>query len=214
LDRVVRIVAAALGRRARFADRRALCAGIPCAARAGRRDRAVRIRDRLPVARARARGHRPLRGRARRSAREGRRAMTARRRDPSKALLDGFLTLLVVLVIQVAWWVTDHVSYTSAVERRIEALYSADATVVGELLRGRVPPALDTLMPHLDIGSSDARVKPDALAELARDTAARKNRYIWEGAFFLVVLIGGMGVLSRAILHDRELRRRQQNFLA
>src|SRR5690606_17409402 len=42
----------------------------------------------------------------------------------------------------------------------------------------------------------------------------RKNRYIWEGAFFLVVLIGGMGVLSRAILHDRELRRRQQNFLA
>src|SRR5690606_27652526 len=173
-----------------------------------------RVRDRLSVARARARGHRPLRGRARRGAREGRRAMTALRRDPSKALLVGFLTLLVVLVIQVAWWVTDHVSYTSAVERRIEALYSADATVVGELLRGRVPPALNTLMPHLDIGSSDARVKPDALAELARDTAARKNRYIWEGAFFLVVLIGGMGVLSRAILHDRELRRRQQNFLA
>src|SRR5690606_35096251 len=136
LDRVVRIVAAALGRRARFADRRALCAGIPCAARAGRRDRAVRVRDRLSVARARARGHRPLRGRARRSARVGRRAMTALRRDPSKALLVGFLTLLVVLVIQVAWWVTDHVSYTSAVERRIEALYSADATVVGELLRG------------------------------------------------------------------------------
>src|SRR5690606_36719535 len=42
----------------------------------------------------------------------------------------------------------------------------------------------------------------------------RKNRYIWEGAFFLVVLIGGMGVLSRAILHDREWRRSQQHFLA
>src|SRR5690606_12863994 len=49
---------------------------------------------------------------------------------------------------------------------------------------------------------------------LERDSAARRNRYLWEGAFFLVVLIGGMSVLSRAILHDRELRRRQQNFLA
>lgn len=140
--------------------------------------------------------------------------MTALRRDPSKALLIGFLSLLVVLVVQVTWWVADHVRYANAVEQRIVALYRADATIVGELLRGRVPPALDTLMPHIDLSADDARVRPAALAELERDTAARNNRYIWEGAFFLAVLIGGMLVLSRAILHDRELRRRQQNFLA
>lgn len=140
--------------------------------------------------------------------------MTTLRRDPSKVLLVGFLTLLVVLVIQVAWWITDHVRYANHVEERIAALYHADATVVGELLRGRVPPALDALMPHLEIGSGGARVKEEALARLEEDTARRNNRYLWEGAFFLVVLIGGMSVLSRAILHDRELRRRQQNFLA
>ena len=140
--------------------------------------------------------------------------MTALRRDPSKALLVGFLTLLVVLVIQVAWWVVESIRYADSVEQRIAALYRADATVVGELLRGRVPTALDALMPHLEIGSSDAHVKPAALAELEQDSARRRNRYLWEGAFFLVVLIGGMSVLSRAILHDRELRRRQQNFLA
>ena len=140
--------------------------------------------------------------------------MTTLRRDPSKVLLVGFLTLLVVLVVQVAWWITDHVRYASAVERQIAALYHADATVVGELLRGRVPPGLDMLMPHLEIGANDARVRQDALDRLAQDTARRNNRYAWEGAFFLVVLIGGMSVLSRAILHDRELRRRQQNFLA
>src|SRR5690606_8285433 len=104
------------------------------------------------------------------------------------ALLIGFLTLLVVLVIQVAWWITDHIRYASAVEQDIAALYRADATVVGELLRGRVPPGLDSLMPHLDIGPDDARVKPAALAKLEQDTDARNNRYIWEGAFFLVVL--------------------------
>ena len=37
---------------------------------------------------------------------------------------------------------------------------------------------------------------------------------MWEGGFFLVVLIGGMAVLTRTLRHDAELRRRQQNFLA
>ena len=46
------------------------------------------------------------------------------------------------------------------------------------------------------------------------DSEARVNRILWEGGFFLVVLFGGMAVLTRAIRHDAELRRRQQNFLA
>jgi signal transduction histidine kinase len=49
---------------------------------------------------------------------------------------------------------------------------------------------------------------------VAADSASRVNRVLWEGGFFLVVLIGGMAVLTRAIRHDAELRRRQQNFLA
>jgi signal transduction histidine kinase len=49
---------------------------------------------------------------------------------------------------------------------------------------------------------------------VAEDSAARINRVLWEGGFFLAVLIGGMAVLTRAIRHDAELRRRQQNFLA
>ena len=139
--------------------------------------------------------------------------MTALRRDPSKALLFGFLTLLVVLMVQVGWWMTDHIRYASAVERRIAALYRADAEVVSDFLRGERPAALETRMPHLSIDGT-ARVRPAALEELARDSSARRNRYLWEGTFFLAVLIGGMVVLSRAILYDRELRRRQQNFLA
>jgi signal transduction histidine kinase len=49
---------------------------------------------------------------------------------------------------------------------------------------------------------------------VAEDSAARINRILWEGSFFLVVLIGGMAVLTRTLRHDAELRRRQQNFLA
>jgi signal transduction histidine kinase len=140
--------------------------------------------------------------------------VTALRRDPSKALMFSFLTLLVVLVIQVVWWMTDHVQFANAVEQRVAALYRADAAVVTEFLRGRPPQTLESSMPHLELVGTEARVRPSALAELERDTAARNNRYFWEGVFFLAVLIGGMGVLSRAIRHDQELRRRQQNFLA
>jgi len=49
---------------------------------------------------------------------------------------------------------------------------------------------------------------------VAEDSEARISRVLWEGGFFLVVLIGGMGVLTRTLRHDAELRRRQQNFLA
>ncbi len=49
---------------------------------------------------------------------------------------------------------------------------------------------------------------------VAEDSDARINRVLWEGGFLLVVLIGGMAVLTRTLRHDAELRRRQQNFLA
>jgi signal transduction histidine kinase len=51
-------------------------------------------------------------------------------------------------------------------------------------------------------------------AAVAEDSESRINRVLWEGGFFLVVLLGGMTVLTRTLRHDAELRRRQQNFLA
>lgn len=49
---------------------------------------------------------------------------------------------------------------------------------------------------------------------VAEDSEARINRILWEGGFFLIVLVGGMAVLTQTLRHDAELRRRQQNFLA
>jgi signal transduction histidine kinase len=60
--------------------------------------------------------------------------------------------------------------------------------------------------------SVEQRLASDPI--VAEDSAARINRILWEGGFFLVVLVGGMAVLTRTLRHDAELRRRQQNFLA
>ncbi len=138
------------------------------------------------------------------------------RRDPSKALQVGFLVLLIVSTLQVAYWIIENLGYTRDVERRFAALYEADAAAVAVLSEGSQATAPNELFPHVEISPDTgiATVSANAIAELERERARRTNQYVWEGAFFLIVLLGGMGVLTRAIRHDAQLRRRQQNFLA
>ncbi|MGD2167572.1 MAG: histidine kinase dimerization/phospho-acceptor domain-containing protein, partial [Gammaproteobacteria bacterium] len=60
----------------------------------------------------------------------------------------------------------------------------------------------------------DAEQDRQVIADLENEAETRINRTLWEGGFFLIVLLGGLTVMTRTIRHDAELRRRQQNFLA
>ena len=93
------------------------------------------------------------------------------RRDPSKALQVGFLALLVVSIATVGWWMTDAVLTTRAFERRVEALYAADAQAVAAAYAGAPATELARLLPHLAIEGRSATVRPAALAELAQQGA-------------------------------------------
>lgn len=137
------------------------------------------------------------------------------KRDPTKALQFGFLALLVISAALIAWWVADQASLARTDRDRFQALYEADAFAVTAMLAGATD-TLSELMPHLEIDpvGRTARVREEATQALAEDAGSRINRYTWEGGFFLLVLLGGMGVLTRTIRHDAELRQRQQNFLA
>lgn len=135
------------------------------------------------------------------------------RRDPSKALQFGFLALLVISSVQASYWIYDQVREARRVEQQFAAEYRSDAAAVAELASGNRE-RVAALLPHLVIDGTRAEVRPEALQELANARASRVNRFLWEGGFFLAVLIGGMAVLTRTIRHDAELRRRQQNFLA
>ena len=136
------------------------------------------------------------------------------KRDPSKALQFGFFALLLVSMVQVGYWIYDHVSNAREVERRFAAEYEHDADAVTAFFSGGTPGDIAALLPHIALDGTRAAVRPEALSALAEDRAARINRFLWEGGFFLAVLLGGMAVLTRTIRHDAELRRRQQNFLA
>jgi len=136
------------------------------------------------------------------------------KRDPSMALQLGFLALLLISTVQVGWWMYDHVSKARDVERRFAAEYQHDADALTTLFSGASPERVAEHLPAVAVAGREATVRPEALAALADERSARINRFLWEGGFFLAVLLGGMAVLTRTIRHDAELRRRQQNFLA
>ena len=144
------------------------------------------------------------------------------KRDPTKALQWGFLAMLIVATAQVGWWIADQRWLARDEQDRIVALFEADADAVTALLGDRATPGhaawalVADELPHLvlDPVARSASVRPEAVDRLAGEVASRINRYAWEGGFFLLVLIVGMSVLTRAIRHDAQLRRRQQNFIA
>lgn len=134
-------------------------------------------------------------------------------REPVKALQIGFLALLIISAATVAWWMADHVSYERHIRDRLAMLYDADAQAVTAAYAG-AEERFAELLPHLAIDSGLATVRVEAIDALEQEAESRINRFVWEGGFFLLVLIGGMGVLTRTIRSDAELRLRQQNFLA
>ena len=137
------------------------------------------------------------------------------RRDPTKALQFGFLTLLIFSTVLIAFWIMDLAGMANDDRDRIVALYEADALAVTAVL-AETAERLPDLMPHLEIDptTSTASVRMEAVQTLHDRASSKINRYTWEGGFFLLVLLGGMTVLTRTIRHDTELRKRQQNFLA
>ena len=150
------------------------------------------------------------------------------RRDPTKALQIGFLAVLAIATAQVAWWIADQRTLAWGEQNRVVGLYESNAASVTAFVgllnaAGPVEGAQRSAIvqvvaefPHLafDPAAGVASVRPDAVADLADEVASRINRYAWEGGFFLLVLLVGMAVLTRAIRHDAQLRRRQQNFIA
>ena len=136
------------------------------------------------------------------------------KRDPSMALQLGFLALLLISTVQVGWWMYDQFSKAHDVERRFAAEYQHDADAVTAFFSGGSAEQIAEHLPAVALAGRGATVRPEALAALADERSGRINRFMWEGGFFLAVLLGGMAVLTRTIRHDAELRRRQQNFLA
>ncbi len=137
--------------------------------------------------------------------------------DPVRAFQVGFLALLAICAAQVVYWMIDEVVHTRRLTAQLTSRLDEQIQAARRLADlGVDPNEVDRLFPELTFSSGPERitVNPRILEDLQRERARRVNRYGWEGAFFLVVLVAAMGVIARALHQDWQLRRRQQNFLA
>lgn len=126
-----------------------------------------------------------------------------------------FLVVLAISAGQVLWWLIDQSLFARRVHDRWKELYEADVTAAISLLeRGARQESIQQLFPHLEVSLEEVIIAPRALAELAEERRSHLNQYAWEGAFFLIVIFTGMGVILRAVRRDARLRRWQTNFLA
>ena len=135
----------------------------------------------------------------------------------TRQLQMGFIVLLAVCSAQLAYWIADEVHYTSSVQARLRDAYEAEAESARTLLRsGAAWREVALIYPEIarSADSSTVQVSPRVLAELESSRFHRLNRYAWEGAFFLAVLLAAMAVVHRTVREEAELRQRQENFLA
>ncbi|MCY3965271.1 MAG: ATP-binding protein [Acidobacteria bacterium] len=132
-----------------------------------------------------------------------------------RRLQVGFLLLLAITAVQVVWWLVDQARIADRIAEDRVARLEVDRTAAeASLLAGQPSDELRDLYPDLLIGAEGARIRPDALQEIEAERGSHLSQYRWEGAFFLLVLAGGILVLWRVLHREADLLNRQQNFLA
>jgi len=125
------------------------------------------------------------------------------------------LALLAVCFAQAVWWVLEETRHAAVVRERTLDLYQADVSAADRLLeRGEPAAEIEALFPHVAVVDDRAMWRAEAVEAIESERRRRINRFGWEGSFFLLVLLGGMGVIVQALRANTELLRRQQNFLA
>lgn len=135
-------------------------------------------------------------------------------RDRVRVLQIGFLCVMTVAVAQVLWWMFDQGRFARQMEERLLEVYRQDVVAAQRLLAaGEAPATVERTWPHVVV-EERAELASEAVERLRAERARHYNQYLWEGSFFLLVLLAGMGVLWRVLRKEARLQQRQQNFLA
>jgi len=125
------------------------------------------------------------------------------------------LALVVVAVVQVAWWLFDQRAKAIEKVREARTLYSQQIAVGQALLdSGAAPEQVHAMLPGVSISGKRASLAPEAEQLLLSEEHRRINQYAWEGSFFLLALALCIAVIFRALRAEAQVRQEQDNFLA
>ena len=127
-----------------------------------------------------------------------------------------FLTLLMVCIAQSVYWALEQIDlarkqrdFDQALQIHMGELQDQSGSLDTELSQRSLEMIRETRAQH-NWGEN----AEETIQRIDEEYLSRRNRVLWEGSFFVMVLLGTMGVISKALRESRLLVKRQQNFIA
>jgi len=135
--------------------------------------------------------------------------------DSTRVLHMAIIFLQVFSVAQIVWWFVDQRSYAHANAAQTRKLYNYDLAAAQRMVALNIDAdEIATLFPHVQVNAGAVSLKPEALAGVDEDQMRHVNQYAWESGFFLLVQALAIMVLWRGLSGEKEIRLRQDAFLA
>ncbi len=129
-----------------------------------------------------------------------------------------FIVIIAFVIAQMGWWIFFQQRYVGEVSRSTATTLQREADALSALLSQGALTEVETLLansPHLRLDASAARVVVDmtSLSAFTAKQHATVRMFAFEGPFFVLVVVGGLFIIGRSLRLERELKRRQSNFL-
>lgn len=141
-------------------------------------------------------------------------------RIPSRtATRVAFVVIVIFLLAQVVWWVVFQGRYLSEVTDARLAGWERDATTLtGLYARAGGGNAIATELladyPHLELDGERFVVSAGARSSFLEQQRGYRRMVAYEGPFFVLVVLSLLGFIGVSLRAERDLKRRQQNFLS
>lgn len=139
---------------------------------------------------------------------------------PSSRLLTriAFGVVISFVLVQVVWWSVFQNRYVSEVMATTLANWQRDVVYVNALLGPNRDPAfvgqLEEAYPHLRFEGERFVLNQEVVGAFSREQRGFLRMFAFEAPFFVLVVLLGLAIIAQRLRAERELKRRQQNFLS
>ena len=135
-----------------------------------------------------------------------------------RATRVAFTVIVVFVLAQVAWWIIMQGRLAAELASTTVSAWERDARSANDLL-ALDPDSADALLaryPHLRLAADGGslEVDPGARAAVEARSASTRRMLAFEGPFFALVILGLLLFIAGSLRTERELKRRQANFLS
>lgn len=126
--------------------------------------------------------------------------------------------IVAFLLAQVTWWIVFQERYIARVTRETISAWQRDAATANMLYSARPDAAVRSQLvetyPHLRLDRGRFEVDPAELQRFRAEQNGHLRMFAFEGPFYALVILAGLYVIAASLRAERELKRRQQNFLS